>query len=92
MESKRGGVRPNAGRKTKDEENRIRDLMKPHSEDAINCLAKIIKNEFSKDSDKISAAKLIIEYTYGKPKETVETTHKLNNFDIKELFTIDKNK
>ena len=88
----RGGARPNAGRKTKDEENRIRDLMKPHSENAIRCLGEIIVNKESSDRDRISASKIIIEYTYGKPKETVETTHNVNNFDIKELFKIDKPK
>lgn len=81
-----------AGRKPKAEEERIRDLMKPYSLDAIICLADIVKNKASRDADKISAAKLIIAYTYGNPKETIETTHNLNNFDIKELFTIDKNK
>ena len=60
-----------AGRKPKDEENRIRDLMKPYSLDAVKCLANIIKNEDARDSDRISASKLVIEYTYGKPKETV---------------------
>lgn len=69
---KRGGARPNSGRKPKDEENRIRDLMKPYSLDAVKCLANIIKNEDARDSDRISASKLVIEYTYGKPKETVE--------------------
>lgn len=68
----RGGARPNSGRKPKDEENRIRDLMKPYSLDAVKCLANIIKNEDARDSDRISASKLVIEYTYGKPKETVE--------------------
>jgi hypothetical protein len=86
----KGGARPNAGRKTKDEESRIRDLMKPHSLDAINCLVKIMKNEENRANDRISAAKLIIEYTYGKPKETIETTHNINDFDIKEIFKIDK--
>lgn len=86
----RGGARPNSGRKPKDEENRIRDLMKPHSEDAINCLANIINSGFSKDSDKISACKIIIEYTYGKPKETVDTNLTVNNFDIKDMFKIDE--
>ena len=89
---KKGGARPNSGRKPKDEENKIRDLMKPYSLDAIQCLAKIIVNEKSRDADKISASKLIIEYTYGKPKETVETTHNINNFDIKELFKFDNSK
>lgn len=92
MENKRGGARPNSGRKTKDEENRIRDLMKPYSIDAVVCLAEIVKSEKSRDADKISAAKLIIAYTYGNPKETIETTHNVNNFDIREIFSIDKNK
>jgi len=78
-----------AGRKPKDEENRIRDLMKPYSLDAVKCLANIIKNEDARDSDRISASKLVIEYTYGKPKETVETTHNVNTFDIKDIFKID---
>ena len=82
----KGGARPGAGRKTKDEENKIRDLMKPYSLDAVQCLANIIVNEKSRDSDKISAAKLIIEYTYGKPKETIETTHNVNEFNIKDIL------
>jgi len=85
-----GIARPNSGRKSKDEENRIRDLMKPYSIDAVKCLAGIIVNEKSRDSDKISAAKLIIEYTYGKPKETVETTHNINDFNIKDVFNINR--
>ena len=85
----KGGARPGAGRKPKDEENRIRDLMKPYSLDAVKCLANIIKNENARDSDRISASKLVIEYTYGKPKETVETTHNVNTFDIKDIFKID---
>jgi hypothetical protein len=79
-----------AGRKPKDEENRIRDLMKPYSLDAVKCLANIIKNENARDSDRISASKLVIEYTYGKPKETVETTHNVNTFDIKEVLSFGK--
>ena len=82
----KGGARPGAGRKPKDEENRIRDLMKPYSLDAVKCLANIIKNENARDSDRISASKIVIEYTYGKPKETVETTHNVNTFDIKQVL------
>lgn len=32
----------------------------------------------------------IAEHIFGKPKETIETTHNVNNFDIKELFKFDK--
>lgn len=87
--SERGGARPNSGRKPKDEENRIRDLMQPYSMDAIRCLAEIINNEDAKHSDRISASKLVIEYTYGKPKETVDNNITLNQTDIKDLFKID---
>ena len=80
-----------AGRKPKDEENRIRDLMKPHSENAIKCLGNIITNKESSDRDRIAASKIVIEYTYGKPKETIETTHNVNDFNIKELFKVGDN-
>lgn len=79
-----------AGRKPKDEEHRIRDLMKPYSLDAVQCLAGIIVNTKSKDADKISASKLILAYTYGNPKETIEQTTNLVSEDIKQLFKIDK--
>jgi hypothetical protein len=82
----KGGAIPGSGRKPKDEENRIRDLMKPHSIDAIECLAKIITSETSKDTDKISAAKLIIAYTYGNPKETVDQNVNINNFELKDII------
>lgn len=77
----KGGAIPGAGRKSKDEENRIRDLMRPHSEEAIRCLANIVKDETQRAADRISASKIIIEYTYGKPKETVVQV----NVDSKEL-------
>jgi hypothetical protein len=38
----------------------------------------------------VQAIKLYLEYYLGKPKETIETTHNLNNFDIKDLFKFDK--
>lgn len=60
-----------AGRKPKDEENRIRDLMMPYSLDAIQCLANIVIDTAARHADRISASKIIIEYTYGKPKETI---------------------
>lgn len=85
--AERGGARPNAGRKPKDEENRIRDLMLPYSLDAIQCLANIVVSEKSKDADKISASKIIIEYAYGKPKERVENDINITgvDFNIKDI-------
>lgn len=85
--SNRGGARPNSGRKPKDEENRIRDLMIPYSLDAVQCLANIVVSEKSKDADKISASKIIIEYAYGKPKEKVENDINITgvDFNIKDI-------
>lgn len=82
----KGGAIAGSGRKSKDEENRIRDLMKPYSLDAIKCLANIVISETSRDADKISASKLIIEYTYGKPKETIDQTINLNDFNLKDVI------
>ncbi len=84
--SNRGGVRPNSGRKPKDEENRIRDLMMPYSLDAVQCLANIVVSDKSKDADKISASKIIIEYTYGKPKERVESDVTINTTSLKDII------
>jgi hypothetical protein len=88
--AERGGARPNAGRKPKDEENRIRDLMLPYSLDAIQCLANIIQDDKARHNDKISASKIIIEYCYGKPKETIDNNVTLNDFSIKDVFKINK--
>ena len=76
-----------AGRKPKDEENRIRDLMRLYSVDAIQCLANIVVSDTSKDADKISASKIIIEYSYGKPKEHVEQDININTTTLKDLIS-----
>lgn len=34
----------------------------------------------------------IAEHIFGKPKETIETTHSLNNFDIKDVIRFDNSK
>ena len=34
----------------------------------------------------------IAEHIFGKPKEIIETTHNLNDFNIKDIFQIDKSK
>ena len=84
----RGGARPNAGRKSKAEEKKIRDLMKPYSLDAVKCLADIFTSKDSKDADKISASKLILAYSYGNPKDTVEQNLTVSDFSIKDVIKI----
>jgi len=62
------------------------DLASPHVEDSFRVIAEIMLNEASNTRDRISAAKILIEYGCGKPKETVETTHNINEFNIKDVI------
>ena len=90
----RGGAIPGNGRKSKADEEKVNTLF-----------ANALKTFYNVETDYEAKEKLVhtllesqrgqifvSEHLFGKPKETVETTHNLNNFDIKELFTIDKNK
>ena len=86
---KRGGAREGAGRKSKDEELKIIERLDNiiDSDEVIESLKALIKE------GNFNAIKLYLEYRYGKPKETIETTHNINDFSIKELFKVnDKDK
>ena len=94
-ESKRGGARPNAGRKSVAEEQKVNNLF-------ITALKELYNKE-TEDEAKIHFIKntllesqrgqlFVAEHVFGKPKEIIETTHNVNNFDIKELFKFDNNK
>jgi len=72
--------------------NEYLELLKEAStRDEIVKVIKTLKDKALKESD-MQAIKLFLEYYLGKPKETIEQTHNINNFDIKELFTFDKDK
>jgi hypothetical protein len=88
----KGTIGNKGGRPSVKDELKGVDLASPHVADSFRVVAEIMRNEDSNTSDRIAAAKLLIEYGCGKPKETIETTHNLNNFDIKEMFQIDKDK
>jgi hypothetical protein len=81
-----------AGRKPLHDELKGVELASPHVKDAFKTIAGIMLNEKSNSRDKIAAAKILIEYGCGKPKETIEQTTTLSNFNIKELFSFDSNK
>ena len=49
-----------------------------------------MRNENENSRDRIAAAKLLIEYGCGKPKETIEQTHNINDFNIRDVFNINK--
>ena len=67
----RGGPRPGAGRKPKADEQRIRDLVSPYIPNAIETVVQILQTA-ERDSDRLSAARLLIEYGYGKPQQNVD--------------------
>lgn len=96
MEDKRkyNGGNKNAGRKPKVDEQKVNTLF-------VNALKELYNTETDDEAKKTFVKNtlmdsqrgqiFIAEHIFGKPKETVETTHNINNFDIKELFKFDTN-
>jgi len=50
-------------------------------------LQKVVKMLFNKsiNDEDVTASKILLEYYLGKPKETIETTHNINDFNIKDI-------
>jgi hypothetical protein len=79
---------------------------KADEEKANEIMLKALKELYNKDTDeeaKIHFVKdtllesqrgqlFIAEHIFGKPKETSEVTHNVNDFNIKDLFKVDNNK
>lgn len=97
MEKKtnKGGARAGAGRKPVADEKKVNNIF-------IQAL-KELYNKDTEDETKIAFVKntlmesqrgqlFVAEHIFGKPKETIETTHNINDFNIKDIFKIDKNK
>lgn len=94
MEDKRknnGGHSTKANGVDKRKNKYLHLLDQASSEEEVVVVIKKLKEIATVKGD-IQAIKLFLEYYLGKPKETIETTHSLNNFDIKEIFRIDKDK
>ena len=89
-----GGHKTNGGRKSKAEELQANNIFLL----AIKAVNNVNNDEdartsFAKDLLTFERGKMFIaEHLFGKPKETIDTNHNLNNFDIKELFKFDNNK
>jgi hypothetical protein len=90
----KGGAIAGNGRKPKADEEKVNTLF-----------TNALKTFYSVETEEEAKTKLvhtlmesqrgqlfISEHLFGKPKETVETTHNLNNFNIKELFKFDNDK
>ena len=57
-------------------------------------LGKVVKMLFNKavEDNDTASAKILMEYYLGKPKETIEQTHNVSNFNIKDIFNFDTDK
>ena len=80
----KGGAIPGSGRKPKADEMRIRDLLSPYIDDTIKTVVNIMQNG-EKEADRLSAAKLLLSYVWGQPKQQVDVTtdgDKITGFDI----------
>lgn len=69
----RGGKRPNAGRKSKADEERLRDILSPYRTETIDTVVNIMRKG-DKDADRLAAAKLLMSYDWGLPKQKQEIT------------------
>ena len=69
----KGGVIPGQGRKSKAEEARMRDMVSPYIPQAIERVVQIMQTG-EKDSDRLSAAKLLIAYYAGQPPQFMDVT------------------
>ena len=85
-----GGKRAGAGRKSKDEEQRIRDLVSPYVDGAIAKVLEIMANG-QKSSDQLAAAKLILEYRFGKPEQKQDITSNGKDVNIPLMKWVDDN-
>jgi hypothetical protein len=92
MANGHGGVRPNSGNKSKQDFEKTNTVFLTAIKQVKNVNTDVeARIELAKDLYNSQRGQIFIaEHLFGKPKETVETTHNINNFDIKELFTIDK--
>ena len=96
MEEKKksGGVRAGAGRPTKVDELKANAIF-------INAL-KVLYKQDTDDDNKIAFVVdlldsqrgqiFVAEHIFGKPKETVETTLNVNDFNIKDYFKVGNDK
>lgn len=86
----KGGKREGAGRKPKADEEKVNNLF-------ITALKELYKKD-TEDEAKVSFIKntllesqrgqiFVAEHVFGKPKETIETTHNLSDFNIKDIIS-----
>ena len=80
-----GGARKGAGRKPKSEELKVQKLGIDAIVDVYGSVEDYYKFIAKESMDSFPHLKLLQEYVFGKPKETIEQTHNMSNFDIKDI-------
>lgn len=91
QKKQRGGVREGAGRKSVAEEQRVNEIFLS----ALKRLKNVnedeeAKIEFAKDLLTTQRGQIFIaEHLFGKPKETINQTLILDNFELKEIIKFD---
>jgi hypothetical protein len=89
--SNKGGARAGAGRKPVADEKKVNSIF-------VQALKELYSKE-TEEETKIAFVKntlmesqrgqlFIAEHIFGKPKETIEATHNINDFNIKDIFKI----
>ena len=86
MESKQGGAREGAGRKSKAEEQGLIEKLTPLEPMAFKALTDAIND------GKDWAVKLFFQYKFGMPKQTIDNKVEVSNFDIKDVIKFDNTK
>jgi len=69
----KGGAREGAGRKPKADEEKLSKLLSPYIPHAIEKVVEIMTNG-KQQRDQLAAAKLLLEYQFGKPKQSTDIT------------------
>lgn len=62
-----------AGRKPKAVEKTIKEYTEPHIAEAIETVVNVMKTA-KKDSDQLAAAKILMEYNWGRPQQSTDVT------------------
>ena len=70
---KNNGGNKNAGRKPKAVEKTIKEYTEPHIAAAIEKIVEIMING-KRQVDQMAAAKILLEYNWGKPKQQTDIT------------------
>ena len=69
----KGGAIPGNGRKPKADEDRIRDITSPYVPNAIETIVRIMEHG-EKEADRLAAAKLLLSYNWGLPRQRLDAT------------------